>query len=143
MRSPQQNPDSQNPQPQTPPRQFPRRGSDRQEWIQNWGTGLLFLLFLGGYGLVSGALPFLAGVYAAIVAGSLSLWTILDGVLGARLLAEFPVGMWIIWGAIWGGALGFWLQAPIHGWRSKRSLVLLIPLGLMLVCGVLSLFLGN
>ena len=139
MRSPHRDSDP----PNQPPRQFERRGSDRQEWIQNWGTGLLFLLFFFGYAIVSGALPFLAGVYAAMVGGSLGLWTVLDGVLGARFFSGFPALMWIFWGAIWGGALGLWLQAPIHGWRNKRALILLVPLGLMMVSGVLSLVFGN
>lgn len=52
----------------------------------------------------------------------------LDVATGARALPGAPFVMWTLWGAIFGGTLGYWLVAPVYGNRENRSFLLLLPL---------------
>lgn len=52
----------------------------------------------------------------------------LDTATGAQALRGAPWLMWTLWGAVFGGSLGYWLVAPLYGQRENRALLLLGPL---------------
>lgn len=62
----------------------------------------------------------------------------LDTAVGARILGIAPFLIWAIWGAVFGGVLGYWLIAPAYGDRENRSSVLLVPLFILFVFALLS-----
>lgn len=100
----------------------------------------------------------LFGARAIIGAGMMGLWLIVSAVIwlatnlrlpifyairsldiatGGRAIPIAPWLMWALWGAIFGGALGYWLVAPLYGNRENRSFILLVPLLAMTLCGAL------
>ncbi len=52
----------------------------------------------------------------------------LDTITGGAALPIAPWIAWTVWGAVMGGALGYWLVAPSYGERENRPLILLVPL---------------
>jgi hypothetical protein len=61
------------------------------------------------------------------------LFTLLDGLFGARLIPGAPWLMWLLWGALIGAAVGFWTVAPVYGLRKQRPLLLGTPFILMVL----------
>lgn len=53
---------------------------------------------------------------------------IMDTLTGSRARAEAPFAMWALWGIVFGAALVIWLEAPLYGWRSRRWVILTLPL---------------
>lgn len=55
-----------------------------------------------------------------------------DGLTSASLTSSAPAIMWTVWGALIGGALGFWTIAPVYGLRRFRPLIAAAPFILMI-----------
>jgi hypothetical protein len=103
-------------------------------WGLGYGTGMnedmlgvrmIFFALLAGAGLLISALVWLGENLRwptyFLVQG-------LDAVTGASALPMAPWLAWTFWGAIFGGALGYWLVSPLYGERGNRSMILWLPL---------------
>jgi len=97
---------------------------------------LVFWLFIVGLATIMLAVvlgPALQGFYYMIACGALLLFTVLDSLFSASLIPGVPWLMWGFWGAVIGGALGFWTLAPVYGLRNKRTLIACAPFAAMLL----------
>ncbi len=81
--------------------------------------------------------PLVAGLYALLAAISLITFTLLDELTSASLLPAAPWVLWMLWGALIGGTLGFWTIAPVFGLRKHRALIAISPFILMAFTGLL------
>ena len=101
-------------------------------WFELFGARMMMGL---GFGLlwvvVSSAIWLVANLRMPIYVTLRAL----DVMTGAHALPDAPWLMWALWGAIFGGSLGYWLVAPLYGNRENRSLLLLIPLLTMVLLG--------
>ncbi len=52
---------------------------------------------------------------------------ILDQLFNTSFFPGCPWLLWLIWGALIGGALGLWTMAPIFGWRNYRRWIIAAP----------------
>lgn len=64
--------------------------------------------------------------------------TTLDVITGARLIPGAPWLVWMVWGGIFGGCLGYWLIAPLYGLKENRALVMAAPAVAMLLAALLT-----
>jgi hypothetical protein len=81
--------------------------------------------------IVMAVMYVLAGIYCIFIGAIMVVLAVLDGATSASLFASAPAVMWAIWGAIIGGALAFWLVAPLYGLRKQRPLIAGAPFALM------------
>lgn len=108
---------------------------DSRGWMfELFGARLALMLAFSAFGLVISGVLWLATnlrlpFYLLIRA--------LDTATGAQVLRGAPWVMWTLWGAIFGGALGYWLVAPLYGHRENRALLLIWPLLAMTLTGAL------
>ena len=127
-----------NPLPSNRPRRDNRQPQNHSErartFLFNQFPIVLIFIALSLLGLLVQVMPYiLAGIYTFLTSFSLVVWTTFDFAFGARAVSEFPPLMWMVWGAVLGACMAFWLSAPLYGWRSKRALILLLPLLLMVI----------
>ena len=88
--------------------------------------------------IVMAVMYVLAGVYCVAIGAIMFVLAVLDGATSASLFASAPAVMWTIWGAIIGGALAFWMVAPLYGLRKQRPLIAGAPFVLMGAVALLS-----
>lgn len=98
------------------------------------GGRLLVFLIIGGLWLLISGVMWLAG---ALPEPMYMLVRALDTVTGAAAMPLFPFVMWAFWGAVFGGALGYWLLAPVYGNRENRAFILYFPLLAMVIIAAL------
>jgi hypothetical protein len=94
-------------------------------WFDMFGAQLFLGLFLGAIGLI------ISSVIWLVTSLRMPIYVLihdLDLAIGARTLPGAPWVFWTIWGAVFGGALGYWLVAPQYGNRENRGVILLWPL---------------
>lgn len=113
--------------PQLPPR--PRRGG--ASWFPPG------MLIGGGFFLLWMGLSALAWLEGALRWPAYYLVRSFDVATGGAALPVAPWIAWTVWGAVVGGALGYWLVAPAYGQRSNRALILLAPVLVLITCSAL------
>lgn len=101
------------------------------------GAGLAIVGYVI-YLAVMAVLYVLAGVYCILIGAVMVMIAVLDGATSASLFASAPAVMWAIWGGIIGGALAFWMVAPLYGLRKQRPLIASAPFVLMGAVALLS-----
>lgn len=115
-------------------------GWDRNgRWGWGWGgrdTAALYL-FLAIFA-VGSIVSFLAWMWENARWPAYQVMVGLDTAVGARALTYAPFLIWAFWGGVFGGALGYWLIAPVYGDRDNRVMVLILPVFIMIVCAFLS-----
>lgn len=97
------------------------------EEVFGWLVGLVVVVaaIVWVVGMVLAAAYWLVSTVAFVVLATL------DGITSSSLVASAPAVMWAVWGAVIGGALGFWTIAPVYGLRRFRPLVAAAPFVLM------------
>ncbi len=131
------NPNLRPPSPDTPPDllpQLPSRPRNRAAWLNDIPPGMwlgagFFVLWIG--------LSALAWLADALRWPAYYLVRSLDVATGGAALPIAPWIAWTVWGAVVGGALGYWLVAPAYGQRSNRALILLAPILVLITCSAL------
>jgi hypothetical protein len=111
-----------------------RRGRERGVFAPDSTPGFWFDILMGDRIMVALALLAIGIVGSSLLWLAEALrWPIfqlfrsLDLATGAHAMPSVPFLMWTLWGAIFGGCLGYWLVAPVYGDRENRSFVLLLP----------------
>lgn len=94
-----------------------------------WILVIIALLILFGFT----ARYVIWGVFWFLASLGFLVFSALDGLFSAALLPATPWLMWVVWGAVIGGAAGFWSVAPVYGLRRHRPWILAAPFGLMLL----------
>jgi hypothetical protein len=80
---------------------------------------------------------FLPGLLWLFTMGAVIVTSALDQAFSASLCPHAPWVMWIVWGGLIGGSMGFWTIAPAYGLREKRAMILLAPYCLMTIVALL------
>ena len=91
---------------------------------------------------VAVALPFviryiLIGIFWLFSVMSTLIFGGLDQLFGASSIPHAPWAMWLVWGAVIGATLAFWMFAPIYGLRKYRAWIAAGPLLLMVAVALL------
>jgi hypothetical protein len=103
-------------------------------WFEVFGARLMLFLLLSSIGLI------ISGIIWLVTSLRYPIYLIirsLDFAVGAQSLRGAPWVMWTLWGAVFGGALGYWLVAPQYGNRENRAFILLWPLLAMVTSAAL------
>lgn len=131
------NPDFRPPSHNTPPAppQPPLRPRNRiASWSANMPQGMLIG---GGFFLLWVSVSALMWLFVALRWPAYQFMRWLDVATGGAALPVAPWIAWTVWGAVVGGALGYWLVAPAYGRRANRALILLAPILVLAACSAL------
>ena len=85
----------------------------------------------------------LAGLYWFLVVLGWGSYFTLDQFFNAHFFPAAPWVMWMLGGALIGGALGFWTLAPIYGLRQYRRLIALAPFILLALVMIVRLWVSR
>ena len=80
-----------------------------------------------------------AGTFWVLVMLGWGSYCTLDQLFSAQLIPAAPWVMWVLAGALIGGALGFWTMAPIYGLRRRRAQIAAAPFVLLALIAIVRL----
>lgn len=84
--------------------------------------------------LVIGILIYaLSAIYWIIATIAYIFFAVFDVIFSAGLQPNMPAAMWIIWGGVIGGILGFWTMAPMYGMRTWRSALVVVIISVLIL----------